>query len=136
MPETACPFCHPQRDPHQHIVLENETCYFLQHDHHQDILEGSGVIVPKMHRPTTFDLTEAEWMDLRALLLQARTYLAERYGPAGYTLGWNVGSVSNQEIPHAHFHVIPRYADEPHAGKGLRHWLKQEDKRRTARSRR
>lgn len=136
MPESLCPFCSPQQDPQQHIVLENATCYFLQHEQHQDILEGSGVIVPKAHRPTTFDLTEGEWRDLRSLLLQARAYLAERYRPDGYTLGWNVGSVSNQEIPHAHFHVVPRYADEPHAGKGIRHWLKQEDNRRTTRTRR
>ena len=133
MAETVCPFCYPQRDPYQHIILENETCHFLQHDQHQDVLEGSGVIVPKAHRPTAFDLTENEWTDLRALLLQARAYLGERYHPDGYTLGWNVGSVSNQEIPHAHFHVIPRYADEPHAGKGIRYWLKQEDNRRRTR---
>ncbi len=128
--ETVCIFCSPHEDPHQHIVLENETCYFLQHDHHQDVLEGSGVIVPKAHRLTAFDLTPQEWMDLQALLLQARAYLGERCHPDGYTLGWNVGPVSNQEIPHAHFHVIPRYADEPYAGKGIRHWLKQEDNRR------
>jgi hypothetical protein len=27
-------------------------------------------------------------------------------------------------------HVIPRYADEPLAGRGIRHWLKQENNRR------
>lgn len=125
-----CPFCRPQDDPHQHIVFENDTCYFLQHDHHQDILEGSGVIVPKEHRQTTFDLTLAEWIGIHDLLHKAKAYLGERFRPDGYTLGWNVGLVSNQTIPHAHFHVVPRYSDEPNAGKGLRYWLKQEDNRR------
>lgn len=65
MPETPkCPFCHPQEDPHQHVVFENDTCYFLQHDDHQDILEGCGVIVSKEHRQTTFDLTLKEWIAL------------------------------------------------------------------------
>lgn len=131
---TRCPFCFPQQDPQQHIVLENTTCYFLQHDQHQDILEGSGVIVPKAHRPTPFDLTEDEWRDSHTLLRLARVYLETHYKPDGYTLGWNVGIVSNQEIPHAHFHIIPRYADEPHAGKGIRYWLKQNDNRRAGRS--
>ncbi|QQE77104.1 HIT family protein [Alicyclobacillus sp. SO9] len=127
---SKCPFCHPQQDSHQHIVFENDTCYFLQHDGHQDVLEGSGVIVPKEHRQTTFDLSLNEWTGIYELLHQVKSNLDERFHPDGYTLGWNVGLVSNQTIPHAHFHVVPRYTDEPYAGKGLRYWLKQEDNRR------
>lgn len=114
-------------------MIESETCYFLQHDHHQGILEGSGVIVPKAHRQTTFDLTPEEWVDSYDLLHKVKPLLDAKFAPDGYTLGWNVGLVSNQTIPHAHFHIVPRYADEPHAGKGLRHWLKREDNRRPGR---
>jgi diadenosine tetraphosphate (Ap4A) HIT family hydrolase len=128
-----CPFCHPREDPHQHVVLENDSCYFLQHDQHQDVLQGCGIIVPKAHRRTTFDLTLEEWTGIYELLHLAKRKLDEGFSPDGYTLGWNVGLVSNQTIPHAHFHVVPRYADEPHAGKGLRYWLKQEDNRRQPR---
>ncbi len=35
-----------------------------------------------------------------------------------------------QTVFHAHLHVIPRFAAEPHAGKGIRYWLKQESNRR------
>jgi diadenosine tetraphosphate (Ap4A) HIT family hydrolase len=43
--------------------------------------------------------------------------------------------VSNQFIFHCHLHVIPRYNDEPLAGKGVRYWLKQpENKRRRLKS--
>ena len=38
---------------------------------------------------------------------------------------------SHFTVFHAHLHVIPRYAGEPHAGKGIRHWLKREANRRT-----
>jgi hypothetical protein len=31
---------------------------------------------------------------------------------------------------HSHFHVIPRYEDEPLAGKGVRYWLKQPENKR------
>lgn len=126
----SCAFCNPKGDPQQHVVFENETCYFLQHDHDQDILEGSGVIVPKEHRQTTFDLTIEEWTGIHELLLKAKLYLDEHFSPDGYTLGWNVGLVSNQTISHAHFHIVPRYSNEPHAGKGLRYWLKREENRR------
>lgn len=31
-----------------------------------------------------------------------------------------------QSIHHAHLHVVPRFRDEPLAGKGIRPWLKSE----------
>lgn len=34
---------------------------------------------------------------------------------------------------HAHMHIVPRYADELYAGKGMRYWIKQsENKRKNA----
>ncbi|MFD1779188.1 HIT family protein [Fredinandcohnia salidurans] len=131
--EESCPFCNPERDKEQNIIFENETCYFLQHNHHQDVLEGSGVIVPKKHHADAFELTEEEWKDTYELLQKAKTYLDKRFSPNGYTLGWNVGEVSNQSIFHSHFHVIPRYNDEPLAGKGVRYWLKQPENKREKR---
>ncbi|QDP41062.1 HIT family protein [Radiobacillus deserti] len=126
-----CIFCNPDKDPNQNIVFETESCYYLQHDLEQDVLVGSGVIVPKEHRQTTFDLTKDEWLDTYDLLQKVKKYVTENYQPDGFTLGWNVGEASNQTILHSHFHVIPRYMDEPYAGKGLRHWLKQPTNKRS-----
>lgn len=70
-------------------------------------------------------LTPTDWSDTYTLLHAAKSFLEETYGPDGYTLGWNVGEASNQTIPRAHLHIIPRYAGGPHAGKGLRHWVKR-----------
>lgn len=128
--ELTCPFCNPEEDKEQNIVFENETCYFLQHDKQQNVLEGSGVIVPKKHHINAFELTKEEWADTYELLQSAKEYLDNEYSPDGYTLGWNVGEVSNQSIFHSHFHVIPRYKDEPLAGKGIRYWLKQPENKR------
>ncbi|MFD1738628.1 hypothetical protein ACFSCX_19085 [Bacillus salitolerans] len=41
------PFCNPHKDQDQNILFENETCYLLQHNKQQDVLEGCAVIVPK-----------------------------------------------------------------------------------------
>ncbi|NLV91750.1 MAG: HIT domain-containing protein [Firmicutes bacterium] len=118
-----CPFCYPESDPEQSIVLANELCYFLQRP--QPVLVGSGVIVPKKHRETVFDLTKDEWEATFRLLQEAKALLDSQYQPDGYNIGWNCGPVGGQEIFHAHLHVIPRFADEPLAGKGIRYWLKQ-----------
>lgn len=126
----SCTFCNPHKDVRQNIVFENETCYFLQHENEQNILEGCGVIVPKEHHINVFELTKEEWNDTYELLHKAKEYLGDIHSPDGYTIGWNVGEVSNQTILHCHLHIIPRYNDEPLAGKGLRYWLKQPDNKR------
>lgn len=122
----SCPFCNPDTNE---IVLENDLAIFIQTE--QPILIGSGLIIPRSHRETVFDLTEAEWCETYTLLQEVKTLLDERYEPDGYNIGWNSGTAAGQEILHAHLHVIPRFKDEPLAGKGIRWWLKQEGNRRT-----
>ncbi len=119
----TCPFCHLEQSEKQLVVLENEYCQFLQIP--QEVLIGSGIIVPKEHRETVFDLTQEEWAATFSLLQQVKALLDAEYAPQGYNVGWNNGSVAGQEVFHVHLHVIPRYADEPLAGKGIRYWLKQ-----------
>ncbi|MCB0078799.1 MAG: HIT family protein [Anaerolineales bacterium] len=119
-----CPFCDPLAED-QSVVLENAHCRFLQQP--DPTLAGAGVIVPRRHRDSVFDLSAEEWAATGELLRQAKALLDERHAPDGYNVGWNTGEVGGQEIFHAHCHVIPRYADEPLAGKGIRYWLKQEE---------
>ena len=118
-----CPFCPPNLVQQHTIVSENVFCVFIQRP--QKILPGSGLIVPRKHRETLFDLTAEEWAATYDLLQRAKSLLDAQYAPAGYNVGWNVGRVGGQEVFHAHLHVIPRFADEPLAGKGIRYWLKQ-----------
>ena len=118
-----CLFCSIENDLEQKIVLSNQYCMFLQKP--QEILIGSGVIVPKRHRKTVFDLSEDEWNATFDLLKEVKVYIDNKYKPQGYNIGWNVNEVGGQEIFHAHLHVIPRYEDEPMSGKGIRYWIKQ-----------
>lgn len=124
----GCPLCPPYRGEGQQVVLENAHCLYLRQD--QRVLQGSGLIVPRAHRETVFDLTPAEWEATRDLLAQVRRLLDQEFKPGGYNVGWNCYPVAGQSIMHAHLHVIPRFPDEPFAGKGIRHWLKSEANRR------
>ena len=118
-----CLFCSIDNDLEQKIVLSNQYCMFLQKP--QEVLIGSGVIVPREHRETLFDLSKEEWNATFELLQEVKVYLDNKFNPQGYNVGWNVGKVGGQEIVHAHLHVVPRYEDEPMSGKGIRYWLKQ-----------
>jgi histidine triad (HIT) family protein len=124
----ACPFCHPEDDDRQTVVLANAQCRFIQMP--QPVLTGSGIVVPRRHCGTPFDLTPDEWESTFALLQAAKRRLDADLQPEGYNAGWNVGSVAGQEVFHVHLHLIPRFADEPLAGKGIRYGLKQPANRR------
>ncbi|MGP4073567.1 HIT family protein [Piscibacillus sp. B03] len=122
-----CVFCYPELDQRQSVMMENKHCYFLQLDYFQEkgvVLEGAGVIVPKRHRETVFDLTKEEWGSTYSLLQDVKNYLDRDHNPDGYNVGWNCGEVGGQSIFHAHMHVLPRYKDEGMAGKGIRYFIK------------
>ena len=122
-----CPFCPPAIEQEE-LILENEHCFFI---HSMDpVLVGSGLIIPRQHRQTVFDLTEAEWAATFELLKHVKALLDSKYSPQGYNIGWNCGQVAGQEVFHAHLHIIPRFEDEPLAGKGFRYMLKQEMNKR------
>lgn len=107
-------------------TFENDTMIAVKSNNlKNNTLIGSYVIIPKSQVGTPFDLSDKEWMDSKNLLKELKKYLDKKFKPDGYNIGWNVGKVGGQEVAHAHMHVIPRYADEPYAGKGLRYWFKQ-----------
>jgi len=123
-----CPFC-PVRDPQQHVIFRDELVLFLQDERFQGALKHSGVIVPIEHRETVFDLTDEEIAATFRLLLRVKDWMDRRFSPDGYNVGWNCGRVGGQEVPHAHMHVIPRFRQEPLAGKGIRSALKSDANR-------
>lgn len=128
-----CVFCNTDLEPNQRVIFSNEHCLFLQLEQSKikgSQLEGAGLIVPKKHRKTVFDLTQKEWEATYSLLQQVKQYLDEEHEPQGYNLGWNCGEVGGQHIFHAHLHVIPRYEDEPLAGKGIRYMFKGKENNR------
>lgn len=113
------------------LALENEHCVYLsRHLTEPDILPGAGLVIPRVHRETPFELTAEEWAATRSLLGEAKALIDARLRPDGYTLAWNVGADAGQEVAHVHLHLVPRFADEPYAGRGARWWLKQEQNRR------
>ncbi len=124
----ACPFCAAQVGQRESSGIENELCLFIQRP--EPVLQGSGMIITRRHCPTVFDMTAAEWAAVYKLLPRIKAQIDKTLHPDGYNVGWNVGTTGGQEIFHVHLHIIPRFADEPLAGKGIRYWLKQAANRR------
>lgn len=118
-----CLFCDLDNIQNE-IIIENDLCIFLQRE--EVVLNGSGLIIPRAHRETVFDLTLAEWGATYKMIHQIKNLVDRDSQPDGYNLGWNCGASGGQHVFHAHLHIIPRFKDEPLAGKGIRYWLKQE----------
>ena len=127
MQKYDCVFCNPGLDAKQKVIVSNDHCMFLQLEQSEikgSQLEGAGLIVPKKHRETAFDLSREEWDATYTLLIEVKKYLDEKHQPQGYNIGWNCGEIGGQHIFHSHLHVIPRYKDEAMAGKGIRYLFK------------
>jgi len=120
-----CGMCDLKESPDQKVIFRNQTVAFVQNEKEQGALIGSGVIIPIRHAETVFDLTPEEIDATFALLKQVKAWIDEHYHPDGYNVGWNCRAVGGQIDMHAHMHVIPRFRQEPYAGRGIRYWLKQ-----------
>lgn len=123
MTEPGCRFCRANGLLTDSALLETQHFYVL--GSLDPALQRAGMIVPHRHSENPFDMTPEEWADFGLALSAAREHFAA-LGPDGYTLGWNVGAVGGQNVFHTHLHIIPRFADEPLAGKGIRHAFKQQ----------
>jgi diadenosine tetraphosphate (Ap4A) HIT family hydrolase len=122
-----CRFCEANGALGEAIVSRNAHCLLVRFE--DPVLESWLMILPIRHVETPFDLSPEEWVATGEMLGEAQAWM-KAAAPDGYTIGWTVHPVGGQTIPHAHLHVIGRFADEPLAGKGLRHALKQPENRR------
>ncbi len=100
-------------------VFENEhVLAFLDIN---PLAEGHTLLLPKRTVARLEDLTPEEAAELgRCLVIVARKVLAAT-GAAGYNVLENNGEIASQEVPHVHFHIIPRRAGD---GLGFR-WKPQ-----------
>ncbi|MBT4277307.1 HIT family protein [Candidatus Falkowbacteria bacterium] len=118
-----CNFCLDNKTLKGEILLENDCCYFVNSLDH--VPEYAGMIITKRHIENPFDIDNEEWLAIKEMLLEVKE-LMDKYNPDGYNIGWNVGEVGGQVVPHSHLHVALRFKDEPLAGKGIRYFFKQE----------
>jgi len=118
-----CPFC---ALPNDEVVDREGPCLAIWTG---EPPAGSAMVLPVRHVEAPWELDDEEWAATRTLLARLRDVITAEHGPDGWNVGWNVGTVGGQTVTHAHCHLVPRYADETYAGRGLRWWFKQESNR-------
>ncbi|GAB3838631.1 HIT family protein [Hymenobacter jeollabukensis] len=119
---SKCPFCSPS--PKLHLLTETTRSYAVLDGY--PVSKGHALILPKAHVANFFDLSLAEQNDCWLLAGHAQRMISNRYAPAGFTVGLNIGAASGQRMEHASIHVIPRYVgDVKNPAGGIRNILKR-----------
>ena len=74
--------------------------------------KGHILVVPKKHVENIF---EVETEELKALILVVQKLsrrIKEKLNPEGINILQRNGRGAGQEVPHFHFHIVPRYAGD------------------------
>ena len=69
---------------------------------------GHGLIIPKQHVQDIFELDDETGAVLISALRRVALATKEAFQPEGITV-WQQNGPPWQEVPHLHFHVLPRY---------------------------
>jgi diadenosine tetraphosphate (Ap4A) HIT family hydrolase len=116
---TECPFC--ERLARAEIVAENELAAAINDAY--PVSSGHTLIVPRRHVESFLDMTHEEQASVWALVEPVRRNIEKDNSPDGYNIGVNIGAAAGQTIPHAHLHVIPRYAGDVKDPRGGIRWV-------------
>lgn len=76
--------------------------------------KGHTLLVPKAHMETLFDMPDDIGQTLLAAMKQVGAAVMEATGAKGLNVVQNNYPVAGQQVPHVHWHLIPRFADDGH----------------------
>lgn len=74
---------------------------------------GHALVVPKVEAENIFDLPVASLQSLITTTQLIARAAKQAFDADGITLMQFNGAAAGQTVPHIHFHVLPRYADQP-----------------------
>lgn len=116
---TNCLFCKIiDRSISAEIVYEDkDVIAFLDIN---PVNHGHVLVVPKIHAAALWDLDDDACCATMPAIKRVMTVLTQNLGYEGTNLIQNNGKAAGQVVPHVHFHVIPRKAND-----GFTHWQGQ-----------
>ncbi len=74
--------------------------------------EGHALVVPKAHYPTLFDIPGDLGQELLEAMQRVGRAVMDATSADGLNIGMNNYQAAGQLVPHAHFHLIPRFATD------------------------
>ena len=78
---------------------------------------GHALLIPKTHYQNLFDLPENLLAEMGVEIKRLAQMIKMATGAEGVNIGMNNLAAAGQLVPHAHFHIIPRFTND-----GYEHW--------------
>ena len=73
---------------------------------------GHVLVIPRRHFPDIRDMDELSAHAVMSAVMRASRALTAEFPNDGVSIWHSAGEGANQEVPHAHFHVHPRYVGD------------------------
>jgi histidine triad (HIT) family protein len=100
-----------------HRVYEDDFVYaFLDIG---PLSNGHTLVIPKEPAQTIDQLSDASSEAIGRALPRISRAVVRATGATAFNILQNNGAEAHQEVPHVHFHIIPRYPDRPAGESGL-----------------
>lgn len=96
------------RDPTWAVIEECDSTITVINPYQYEV--GQCCVITKRHVGTLLDLDEAESTAIIKAAQRLARALVSKYQPLGVLTFQNNGVYSGQEVPHYHYHVVPRQA--------------------------
>lgn len=114
--ETGCIFCKivAGEIPAEKVYEDNDLIAFLDVT---PINAGHTLLLPKKHYENLFELPDDILQKISIKLRDLGKAVRDGVGAEGLNIGMNNREAAGQLVPHAHFHLIPRYVAD-----GYKHW--------------
>ena len=103
-----CEFCEGMagRDDSWAVVAESELCLTVVNPYQFEV--GQCCVITRRHAATLLDITDVEGAAIIEAAREIALAMLAAYRPLGILTYQNNGVYSGQEVPHFHFHVVPR----------------------------
>ncbi len=86
--------------------------------------KGHVLIIIKQHIPTALDVPPNDLADFIKVVQKVGKAVVKATNASGYKIESFNGAEAGQSVPHAHFHVIPRYTDDGFIPQADKNWWK------------
>ena len=109
---SSCPFCKIVRGeiPSSKVLETDDALAFLDIN---PVNRGHLLLVPKTHHANLTELPEAIAAHIGSLLPRLCKAVQTATGSDGFNLIVNNGLAAGQTVFHGHWHIIPRFVDDP-----------------------
>ena len=79
--------------------------------------KGHALVIPKKHYETIFDVPDDELQKLAVAVKKVASAVKKAVNAEGVSIAMSNYKAAGQVVPHAHFHIMPRFEND-----GLKLW--------------